>query len=99
MRSGLSDHLGGIHGVLGARRLAQQHARAHRARAAGRRLPRDRDLQHQQSVGTGLLKLGGWVDVMDSCAAWCLGFGLVLNPRFDHDVLSLMPSPYGGNRG
>lgn len=44
--------------------------------------------------GTGLLKIAGWVGVVDSCAAWYLGFGLVLNPMFDHDVLPLMPYPY-----
>jgi uncharacterized protein len=45
--------------------------------------------------GTGLLKLADWVGVVDSCAAWYLGFGRVLNPMFDHEILPLMSFPYG----
>ncbi len=44
-----------------------------------------------QPDGTGLQKLGGWVGLVDSAAAWYLSSALVLNATLQREVLPLFP--------
>ncbi len=45
--------------------------------------------------GTTLLRITGWVGILDGLCAWWVGFGLVLNGMGPKPVIPLIPYPYG----
>jgi uncharacterized protein len=45
--------------------------------------------------GTTLLRITGWVGILDGICAWWVGFGLVLNGMGPKPVIPLIPYPYG----
>jgi succinate-acetate transporter protein len=45
--------------------------------------------------GTTLLRITGWVGVLDGLCAWWVGFGLVLNGMGPKPLIPLIPYPYG----
>jgi uncharacterized protein len=45
--------------------------------------------------GTTLLRITGWIGIVDGICAWWVGFGLVLNGMGPKPVIPLIPYPYG----
>jgi succinate-acetate transporter protein len=45
--------------------------------------------------GTTLLRITGWIGILDGICAWWVGFGLVLNGMGPRPVIPLIPYPYG----
>jgi uncharacterized protein len=45
--------------------------------------------------GTTLLRITGWVGILDGICAWWVGFGIVLNGMGPKPVIPLIPYPYG----
>jgi succinate-acetate transporter protein len=45
--------------------------------------------------GTTLLRITGWIGILDGICAWWVGFGLVLNGMGPKPVIPLIPYPYG----
>jgi uncharacterized protein len=45
--------------------------------------------------GTTLLRITGWIGILDGICAWWVGFGIVLNGMGPRPVIPLYPYPYG----
>jgi succinate-acetate transporter protein len=45
--------------------------------------------------GTTLLRITGWVGILDGICAWWVGFGIVLNGMGPKPLIPVIPYPYG----